>query len=132
MLTPSYVAKKVGSDYVLVRVDTPGVALRTGATAAGLYMISNAARGRGLTSILASVAGAALAYYGWTGRNPADLVLCDRPRHGRSSETPSYSGHRRGANGVQIPADAVEEASMESFPASDPPASRRTNTTPPG
>jgi len=130
MLTPAYVAKKVGSEYVLVRVDTPGVAIRTGATVAGLMMCANAAKGRGLTSVIASAVGVALAYYGWTGRNPLESVMKDRPRSGNANQTPSHAGHHRKQTNVQIPSDPVEEALMQSFPASDPPGSVRSNSTP--
>gem|GEM_PF-2533900 len=122
MLTPSYVARKVGTDYMLVRVDPHGVALRAGAAVAGVFIAANASKGRGLSRIIASAAGAALAYYGWTGRNPADLLARNRARHGRPAQSPSSGGDIRGER-VQIPSDRLEEALMESFPASDPPAS---------
>ena len=127
MKTPRYVAKRVGRDYVLVRVDTGEVMQRVGIATGGLLMLGWGASHRGLTGALASVAGAALAYYGWTGQNPLELIRKSSPPQGSPSDAPSYRHH--GERSAQMPEDKVDEAAMESFPASDPPASHQTSVT---
>lgn len=125
MMYPSYVAKKVGDEYVIVRVDSAGTSMRVAAAAAGVALLGYAAGRRGTWAALLSIGGAALAYHGWTGRNLVSRVLAsDRPRHGDKNSTPSHREREDADNSpVQIPSDEVEEALMESFPASDPPAS---------
>lgn len=125
MITPRYVAKRVGRDYVLVRVDTSEVMQRVGIATGGLLVLGWGASHRGLTGALATVAGAALAYYGWTGHNPLDLIRKSDAPQGNPNDAPSYRHH--GERSGQMPEDKVDEAAMESFPASDPPASHRTS-----
>lgn len=123
--TPRYVAQKVGDEYVLLRVDPEGVAVRAGMTAAGLALINYAAARRGWLAALVAVGGAALAYRGWTGRSLFGVLsqMIDRPRVGKARVSPSGRFEAAPDDPAQVPTDAVEEALMESFPASDPPAS---------
>jgi hypothetical protein len=137
MFTPAYVIRRVGSEYVIVRVDTQTVMLRVATTAAGLGLIGYGLLRGGWIGAITSVAGGLLAYHGCTGRDPVRAIQQwlaeDGPRHGPRAEAPSHPKPTLSGQNVQLPADAVDEALMESFPASDPPASTRTDPpTPPG
>jgi hypothetical protein len=69
--------------------------------------------------MLGACAGAAMLYRGLTGRNPLEL-LAHRASRNDASLAPSYQNEQTGRS-AQLPDDEVDEASMESFPASDPP-----------
>ncbi len=121
MVTPHYVTKRVGEEYVLVRVDPLGHVGRMISGGIGTAILSRGVRGGGLGAMIACLAGAGFLYHALTGQNPMNL-LTDKPKakHGEEKDSPSFPGE---AESRQVPADALEEASMESFPASDPPAS---------
>lgn len=128
MLSPAYVARRVGSDYVLVRVDPLGMLVRAGLAGAGMALLGYALTRRGVLPAMAGLAGAAMAYHGWTGRNLArEAFSGGGPSHGPNSDSPSFFRQKKTADPVQVPTDPVEEAQMESFPASDPPGSMRSD-----
>ena len=124
MSAPTYVTKKVGNDLVLIRSDSNEMLVRMGSIVGGAYLVLKAMQRGGLVSTAAVVTGAALVYRGWTGRSVLDLFgRSDVAQSGAACDTPSYRDE--GMSSGQMPADAVDEAAMGSFPASDPPAMSR-------
>lgn len=123
MSEPTYIAKMVNGEYVFVRVDLPGTLMRTASTGLGLLLIRAGIRGSGVGAALALLGGGALAYQGISGHSIIELLnRFGRIRTGTASQTPSYP-HQDDTKSQQVPEDRLEEAQMESFPASDPPAS---------
>jgi hypothetical protein len=122
MANKRFAAKKVGDQYVLVPQGGGQELTRTLCAVGGITAAFFGLRRGRLSGLLITLFGVGWAYKGFTGRNPIEQVLCERPggRHGDPRQTPSHQGDWKET--AQLPADDLDEAAMESFPASDSPA----------
>ncbi len=121
--TPRYVVRKVGDRYITEPVASAGIEICSLCTAGGgLLALYGAGKG-GWLGLGLTALGGGMFYRGLTGRNPVKLFRgrSSRARSGEASLGPSYPHDYRGRSN-QLPADEIDEAAMESFPASDPPS----------
>lgn len=126
MATRIYTATDGTDDVRLNHVATVPELEKVVKYAAGGLLVWHGMRSAGIVSAVFTLGGAALLAKAITGKPLTELLHL---AGGGKSDSPSYRDEGRGSS--QSPEDEIDEASMESFPASDPPASHRSSALPP-
>lgn len=124
MATPTYVVQRIGDRYVPVLRVSGSEWARAAQVGGGTLLGYAGLRRGGWLGLAALAAGVELIGRGLLGRSPLPRALEWLAQNGPSgdpSQSPSYQNDFIG-RASQLPADVIDEESMESFPASDPPS----------
>lgn len=124
-----YIANDDSHDLSLKEICTIPDLKTAAAIGAGAWLVYRGLRQGGLISSALMIGGAALLARQITGKSITELLHLDALEARPTPDTPSYADG--GIASSQEPEDAIDEAAMESFPASDPPASYRSTQLPP-
>jgi len=121
MSTPIFQSRLGPNGYDVVRVDTTDTLIRVGLVTVGAWLLLRGSRGAGILGVGAVLTGFSLLRQGFTqqqaGAAPSTMFR---------SNVAEQVGNRTSPTSTDEVSDAIDQASMSSFPASDPPGSFRT------
>lgn len=114
METKHYSCIRKGNDYIVVESGPMHAVFRIASAGVGMALLATGVRRRGILGTLSALAGAGLCAHAYSGVPLAKILGSNRP-------APSAPARSDSPKGSPLHTD---EASMESFPASDAPATR--------